>query len=88
MHACGHDIHMSTWTGTVRTLVALKNEWKGTLLVIAQQAEELSGGAGEAIEAGLFTKFPTPDYALAYHINPELEARNNWLALAGRFLPG
>ena len=73
MHACGHDIHMSTWTGTVRTLVALKNEWKGTLLVIAQQAEEFSGGAGEAIKAGLFTKFPKPDYALAYHINPELE---------------
>ena len=73
MHACGHDIHMSTWTGTVRTLVELKDEWKGTLLVIAQQAEEFSGGAGEAIKAGLFTKFPTPDYALAYHINPELE---------------
>lgn len=74
MHACGHDIHMSAWTGTVRTLVALKNEWKGTLLVIAQQAEEFSGGAGAAIDAGLFTKFPKPDYALAYHINPELES--------------
>jgi len=74
MHACGHDIHMSTWTGTLRTLVTLKNEWKGTLLVIAQQAEEFSGGAGEAIKAGLFTQFPTPDYALAYHINPELES--------------
>ena len=74
MHACGHDIHMSVLTGTVRTLVALKDEWKGTLLVIAQQAEEISGGAGKAIDAGLFTKFPIPDYALAYHINPELEA--------------
>ncbi len=74
MHACGHDIHMSTWTGTLRTLIALKKEWKGTLLVIAQQAEEYSGGAGEAIKEGLFKKFPTPDYALAYHINPELEA--------------
>jgi len=73
MHACGHDIHMSTWIGTLRTLVQLKNEWSGTLVVIAQQAEEYSGGAGEAIEAGLFSKFPTPDYALAYHINPELE---------------
>jgi hippurate hydrolase len=80
MHACGHDIHMSTWTGTARTLVALKNEWQGTLLVIAQQAEEYSGGAGEAIEAGLFTKFPTPDYALAYHINPELETGQIGLA--------
>ena len=73
MHACGHDIHMSTWTGTVRSLVDLKNGWKGTLMVIAQQAEEYSGGAGQAIEAGLFTKFLTPDYALAFHINPELE---------------
>lgn len=73
MHACGHDIHMSTWTGTARSLVALKNEWKGTLMVIAQQAEEYSGGAGQAIEAGLFAKFPTPDYALAFHINPELK---------------
>ena len=73
MHACGHDIHMSTWTGTARSLVALKEHWSGTLMVIAQQAEEYSGGAGPAIEAGLFTKFPTPDYALAYHINPELE---------------
>ncbi len=74
MHACGHDIHMSVWVGTLRTLVALREEWKGTLLVIAQQAEEISGGAGLAIEEGLFTKFPKPDYALAYHINPELEA--------------
>lgn len=73
MHACGHDIHMSTWIGTLRTLVALKENWSGTLLVIAQQAEEYSGGAGEAIEAGLFSKFPTPDFGLAYHINPELE---------------
>ena len=74
MHACGHDIHMSVWAGTIHTLSALKNEWKGTLLVIAQQAEEISGGAGLAIETGLFTKFPKPDYALAYHINPELES--------------
>lgn len=73
MHACGHDIHMSTWIGTLRSLVALKEHWKGSLLVIAQQAEEYSGGAGEAIDAGLFTNFPSPDYGLAYHINPELE---------------
>ncbi len=74
MHACGHDIHMSVWTGTIKSLVALKNEWRGTLLVIAQQAEEVSGGSGQAIDAGLFSKFPKPDYALAFHINPELES--------------
>lgn len=74
MHACGHDIHMSVWAGTIHTLESLKKNWKGTLLVIAQQAEEISGGAGLAIENGLFTKFPKPDYVLAFHINPELES--------------
>jgi len=74
MHACGHDIHMSVWAGAIHTLVTLKDHWKGTLMVIAQQAEELSQGAGPAIDAGLFSKFPVPDYALAYHINPELES--------------
>ncbi|MBE9509731.1 MAG: amidohydrolase [Bacteroidetes bacterium] len=74
MHACGHDIHMSVLVGTVRTLVRMKDQWKGTLLIIAQQAEEMSGGASLAIEEGLFKKFPVPDYALAYHINPEIES--------------
>jgi amidohydrolase len=72
MHACGHDIHMSVWVGTLRTLVSLKKEWKGTLLVIAQQAEEVSGGSSGAIEEGLYSKFPLPACALAFHINPEL----------------
>jgi hippurate hydrolase len=74
MHACGHDIHMSVFIGALRALVELKEKWSGTLLVIAQQAEEKSGGSGLAIEKGFFTQFPTPDYAMAYHINPELEA--------------
>ena len=74
MHACGHDIHMSVWTGTIRTLAALKDRWKGTLLVVAQMAEESGEGANKAIAAGLFSKFPVPDYAMAFHINPELES--------------
>jgi hippurate hydrolase len=74
MHACGHDIHMSVWAGTIRSMAELKNQWKGTLIAIAQQAEEVSGGAGLAIEKGLFTKLPVPDYGFAYHINPELES--------------
>jgi hippurate hydrolase len=74
MHACGHDIHMSVWAGVIRTLVAVKDQWKGTLMVIAQQAEEVSGGANLAVESGLFKKFPVPDYAFSYHINPELES--------------
>ncbi len=74
MHACGHDIHMSVMVGTVRTLISMKDKWKGTLLVIAQQSEEMGDGASLAIKEGLFQKFPVPDYALAYHINPELES--------------
>ncbi len=81
MHACGHDIHMSVWVGTIHALAELKDAWKGTLLVIAQQAEELGNrGADLAIGEGLFTKFPVPDYALACHINPELESGTIGLA--------
>jgi len=74
MHACGHDMHMTVWTGTARMMVDLKNKWKGTLMMIAQQAEERSGGAKNVIEAGLYKKFPLPDYALAYHVSDKLPA--------------
>ena len=69
MHACGHDIHMTVWTGTARVLHQLKNSWKGTLVFIAQPAEERSGGAKAMLAEGLFTKFPRPDYGLALHVN-------------------
>ncbi len=74
MHACGHDAHMSIWAGAANALVAFKDQWKGTLVMIAQQAEEQSGGASRMIDAGLFRKFPLPDYALALHVDPELKA--------------
>jgi len=73
MHACGHDIHMSVWVGTANALVEFKDHWKGTLVMIAQQAEEQSGGANAMIKAGLFKMFPVPDYALALHVDPELK---------------
>jgi len=72
MHACGHDMHMTTWLGTLQTMVSLKKEWQGTIVAIAQPAEEASGGSIVMIEDGLFTRFPKPDYALAYHISAEL----------------
>lgn len=74
MHACGHDMHMTVWTGTARVMIDLKEQWKGTLMMIAQQAEERSGGAKNAIEAGLYEKFPVPDYALTYHVSDKLPA--------------
>jgi amidohydrolase len=72
MHACGHDLHMSVWLGTLKALVSLKNEWKGTIVAIGQPAEEVSGGSNAMIADGLFKRFPKPDIALAYHVNAEL----------------
>lgn len=74
MHACGHDLHMSVWLGTLSTLATLKNEWKGTIVAIAQPAEEVSGGSDAMIRDGLFRKFPKPDLILSYHVSPELSA--------------
>jgi hippurate hydrolase len=74
MHACGHDFHMSLWLGTLRTLVGLKNEWKGTIVAIAEPAEEVSGGSLAMIQDSLFQKFPKPDLALCYHVSAELPA--------------
>lgn len=74
MHACGHDIHMAVWTGVARVLSQLKNSWKGTVIFIAQPAEETGLGALSMIEGGLFKQFPIPDYALALHVNSAVEA--------------
>ena len=72
MHACGHDIHMTSWVGTARELIAKKDEWSGTLVMIAQPAEELGLGAIAMLEDGLFTHFPVPDYNLALHVSASL----------------
>ena len=74
MHACGHDIHMSVFIGTARMLAQLKNQWSGTLILIGQPAEETVGGAHAMLRAGLFTKFPKPDYVLALHDGSDLPA--------------
>jgi hippurate hydrolase len=74
MHACGHDLHMTVWHGTLKTLAALRGKWKGTLVAIAQPAEEVSGGSDRMIADGLFSRFPKPDYALCYHVSPDLPA--------------
>jgi len=73
MHACGHDMHMTSFIGTAKILVKLKKQWSGTLFMLAQPAEE-RGGAKFVLEDGLFEKFPVPDMALAYHVSPTIEA--------------
>jgi hippurate hydrolase len=74
MHACGHDVHMSAWVGVARILEALRERWRGTLVFIAQPAEEKGGGARAMLDDGLFRRFPKPDYCLALHVNSELPA--------------
>ena len=67
MHACGHDLHMTVFLGTARMLAQLKDRWSGTVVLIGQPAEETVGGAQAMLRAGLYTKFPKPDYVLALH---------------------
>ncbi len=67
MHACGHDVHMSSWFGTAKLLAGNRQRWHGTLVLIAQPAEELGEGAAAMLKDGLFTRFPRPDFALAFH---------------------
>lgn len=74
MHACGHDVHMTVWTGTARRLIDLKDQWSGTLVFIGQPAEERAGGAKAMLGDGLFERFPLPDYAIALHVNSNLAA--------------
>ena len=66
-HSCGHDLHMAAWVGTAKALVDLKGEWSGTLMFVAQPAEEVLGGARAMLDDGLFKRFPKPDVALALH---------------------
>jgi amidohydrolase len=74
MHACGHDMHMTAFLGTARILSQFRDRWQGTLVMIGQPAEEKGQGARAMLADGLFTKFPKPDYCLALHCAPDLEA--------------
>ena len=81
MHACGHDVHMSTLIGTAESLIKAKDKWQGNLLLVLQPAEEVSGGARKMIEEGLFKKFPRPDFNLALHVSADLPAGNYYHGL-------
>ena len=69
-HSCGHDVHMAAWLGTARTLLAMKDAWRGTLVFIAQPAEETLQGSAAMLADGLYERFPKPDYAFALHTGP------------------
>ncbi len=67
MHACGHDTHMTGFIGAAQLLSERKDQWQGTLVMILQPAEEAGGGARAMLADGLYTRFPKPDYAIAFH---------------------
>jgi len=72
MHACGHDIHMASFIGTARVLAKLRDQWQGTVIMIGQPAEERVLGARLMLRAGLFSKFPQPDKAIALHCSSDM----------------
>ena len=72
MHSCGHDMHMTVWTGTARALVERKDDWNGTVIMIGQPAEEIGAGAAMMLKEGLFEKFPVPNYGIALHSSPTI----------------
>jgi amidohydrolase len=74
MHACGHDVHMTVWAGTAARMAAAKRTWHGTLVLVAQPAEEVVKGARAMLADGLFTRFPKPDFVLALHDSPRVPA--------------
>ncbi len=74
MHACGHDVHMTCFVGAARILSREKSRWKGTLILVAQPAEERGAGARAMLAEGLFEKFPIPDFAIALHNDAGMQA--------------
>jgi amidohydrolase len=73
MHACGHDAHMSAFIGVARLLAKLKDQWHGTILFVAQPAEETGNGARALLSAGLYEKFGKPDFALGFHDKADMQ---------------
>ena len=74
MHACGHDLHITSMIGTAKTLSELKDQWHGTLVILGQPAEEVVDGARSILRDGLYERFPKPDYVIALHDSADLEA--------------
>jgi amidohydrolase len=73
MHACGHDAHIAAFIGTARALAKLKDQWHGTILFVAQPAEETGNGARALLKAGLYDRFGKPNFALGFHDKADLE---------------
>lgn len=85
MHACGHDLHMSSFMGTATIMAHSKDSWHGTLMLIGQPAEETISGAKAMLEDGFLKRFPKPDAGVALHVHNDLPAGKIGIAPGYRY---
>lgn len=67
MHACGHDGHVAIALGTAYYLASHRDQWRGTVKLLFQPAEEGPGGAKPMIEAGAL-RHPDVEAVLGLHL--------------------
>ena len=71
MHACGHDIHMTSAIGAAMLLAENKDDLKGDIVILFQPNEERSGGAQRMIEQGALDGVSA---VFGGHVAPDLPA--------------